>query len=134
MAITDNKAIGGSHYKSDIEPIDLIEQLGLTFHEGNVVKYVTRYTRKNGREDLEKAIWYVKRMIDNWRGPDHIGTFTDPLALETALEAYLKANRLQTTSMEAYVINMVCNSSERHGKVGLLKAGCSLKNLIKTYE
>jgi hypothetical protein len=130
----NNKAIGGSHYESDIEPIDLIEQLGLTFHEGNVVKYVTRHSLKNGREDLEKALWYVKRMIDNWRGPDNIGTFTDPLALETALEAYLTANRMPTCSTEAFIIDMICNNTDRYGFVGLHEAADTLMNLIKNYE
>ena len=33
--------------------------------KGNVLKYVWRYEKKNGVEDLEKAQWYLKRLIDS---------------------------------------------------------------------
>jgi hypothetical protein len=35
----------------------------LSFAEGNVVKYVTRYQQKNGLEDLQKARMYLDRLI-----------------------------------------------------------------------
>ena len=60
------------HYKGDerdIQPIDLIESQNLGFHEGNVVKYVCRYQRKNGKQDLEKAIDYLQRLI-RYKYPD----------------------------------------------------------------
>jgi hypothetical protein len=54
------------HYKGKgiIEPIDLIEAQNLGFAEGNIVKYVTRWQRKNGVEDLKKAKWYLDRLIE----------------------------------------------------------------------
>ncbi len=30
---------------------------------GNVIKYITRYRKKNGVEDLKKAEWYIKKLI-----------------------------------------------------------------------
>jgi hypothetical protein len=57
-----------SHYNiGKIEVIDFIEDQGLGFHLGNVVKYVSRAGRKNAQEtiaDLEKAEWYLKRYIE----------------------------------------------------------------------
>jgi hypothetical protein len=38
----------------------------MNFLEGNVVKYVTRYRMKNGLEDLEKAKWYLDRLIRDY--------------------------------------------------------------------
>ena len=32
------------------------------FYKGNVIKYVTRYQNKNGKEDLEKAQTYLERL------------------------------------------------------------------------
>jgi hypothetical protein len=56
--------IGGSHYENKgIQPIEFIEANNLGFHEANVVKYITRYKDKNGLEDLEKAKWYLDRLI-----------------------------------------------------------------------
>lgn len=52
------------HYKGEtIQPIDLIDSLGLGFYEGNIVKYVSRWQMKNGLEDLKKANWYLNRLI-----------------------------------------------------------------------
>lgn len=51
------------HYKGVVEPIELIEAQGLGFHEGNIVKYVTRWQKKGGLHDLEKAKWYIERLI-----------------------------------------------------------------------
>ena len=34
------------------------------FLKGNVLKYLWRYERKNGVEDLRKADWYLRRLIE----------------------------------------------------------------------
>ena len=56
-----------AHYvsKNGVEVIDIIEEFGLGFHLGNVIKYVLRAGHKlNELEDLEKAKWYLERVID----------------------------------------------------------------------
>lgn len=53
-----------AHYTSGkIEVIDFIEDQKLDFLEGNVIKYVSRYKKKNGLEDLKKAQWYLNKLI-----------------------------------------------------------------------
>ena len=54
-----------AHYKvGGIETIDFIEAKGLNYNLGNVVKYVTRADHKGERrENLEKALWYLKREL-----------------------------------------------------------------------
>lgn len=59
------------HYKtkSGLETIDVVE----AFTEGiegieavctaNVIKYICRWKKKNGIEDLRKAEWYLQRLI-----------------------------------------------------------------------
>ena len=55
-----------SHYNTgNIEVIDAIEDWGLDFNAGNVVKYVARHQHKaNPVEDLKKARWYLDRLIE----------------------------------------------------------------------
>lgn len=55
-----------SHYnKGKIEVIDFIEDQGLSFHLGNVIKYVARAGSKGDKlEDLKKAQWYLDRYIN----------------------------------------------------------------------
>ena len=52
--------VGGTHYKDmPIQPIEYIMKNGLGYLEGNVIKYVSRHTKKNGVEDIDKAIHYL---------------------------------------------------------------------------
>jgi len=37
----------------------------LGFCEGNVVKYISRWNKKGGSEDLRKAIRYIEILLDN---------------------------------------------------------------------
>ena len=51
---------GGGHYKDrGIQPLEYTMQNNLSFCEGNVVKYISRYKSKNGVEDLAKVIHYA---------------------------------------------------------------------------
>jgi len=54
-----------AHYKTGgIETIDFIEAKNLSYHLGNVVKYIARADSKGNREeDLLKARWYLNREI-----------------------------------------------------------------------
>lgn len=53
------------HYNvGKFEVIDVIDDWGLSFNLGNVVKYVARAEHKGKAvEDLEKAAWYINREI-----------------------------------------------------------------------
>lgn len=54
------------HYNfSYYEPIEVIEDWNLGFHEGCAVKYISR-ARHKGKEmqDLMKAIWYLERKVE----------------------------------------------------------------------
>jgi hypothetical protein len=57
------------HYGGDNNPyevIKIIEALGLDFHLGNVVKYISRAGKKheNVLEDMKKAKWYLDRWLE----------------------------------------------------------------------
>ena len=57
-----------SHYAAGrkYEPIDVIEDWVLGFHEANALKYISRSGRKDNQiQDLEKAVWYLERRIEH---------------------------------------------------------------------
>ena len=57
--------VGGDHYsKLAIQPVEYINKNNLTYLQGNVIKYVTRYKDKNGVEDLQKAKHYIDLLIE----------------------------------------------------------------------
>lgn len=58
------------HYQGKgLEAIDVIESFELNFNLGNTIKYVLRAGKKgNKKEDLEKAVWYLKRELNKFEG------------------------------------------------------------------
>ena len=61
-----------SHYqsKNGIEVIDVIEAFTEDLEgieavcAGNAIKYLCRWSKKNGVQDLEKSIWYIQKLIN----------------------------------------------------------------------
>lgn len=71
--MTDNVNHPAHYASGKIEVIDFIEDKGLNFNLGNVVKYVARAGKKKSSgksldakalEDLKKALWYLQREVD----------------------------------------------------------------------
>jgi hypothetical protein len=63
-AILNTTQVGGDHWI--LQPMqcwDYIHANGLNYFEGNVVKYVSRWRKKNGIEDLRKARHYLDKLI-----------------------------------------------------------------------
>ena len=60
-AFPQSRQVGGSHYKNfHIQPYEFISKNNLSFFQGNVVKYVCRYQRKGGAEDIKKIMHYCQ--------------------------------------------------------------------------
>lgn len=60
------------HYGGDTtyEAIKVIEAWELDFHLGNTVKYISRAGKKGDvKQDLEKAMWYLKRKLQSLEKP-----------------------------------------------------------------
>lgn len=56
------------HYQigGGLEVIDIIDAVvpdPSSYYLGNILKYELRYPKKGGVEDLEKARWYLNRLI-----------------------------------------------------------------------
>lgn len=56
--------INGSHYDLPIQPIEYAMKNGLDACQFSVVKYVTRFRKKNGKEDLLKARFFIDKLIE----------------------------------------------------------------------
>lgn len=70
MTNPNDTQIGGEHYKRMmIQPWDAMEAWMSSeefkgFLTGNIIKYIARYNRKDGIEDLEKAQHYLTKLIE----------------------------------------------------------------------
>lgn len=58
------KQVGGEHYKSMVmQPLELITLIKCSFIQGCIIKYISRYKAKNGKQDIEKCIHYAQLAI-----------------------------------------------------------------------
>ena len=57
-----DRQVGGEHYKNDfkIQPIEFITANNLSFIQASIIKYICRFDKKNGKEDIDKAIHYCE--------------------------------------------------------------------------
>jgi hypothetical protein len=60
-----NDKINPDYYiATKIQVSDFISEFNLDYFQGNIIKYVVRHKQKNGLEDLEKAKWYLEKLIE----------------------------------------------------------------------
>ena len=60
-----DKQISGAHYiRFKIQPSKFINDNKLLFAEGNAIKYICRHSVKGKQQDIEKAIHYLKMILE----------------------------------------------------------------------
>lgn len=57
------KQVGGEHYDAKYQHWDWVAETGLPYLEASATKYISRWRKKGGRQDLEKALSYVQKAI-----------------------------------------------------------------------
>lgn len=66
MSANDTQ-VGGDHYKTgDGKPQhwDMVRQFELDYFQGQITKYLFRHAKKNGKQDLEKAMHYLQKYME----------------------------------------------------------------------
>lgn len=56
--------VGGQHYRTDIQHWDYVVANKLDYFQGQITKYVTRWKKKNGLDDLRKAQHFLEKYIE----------------------------------------------------------------------
>jgi hypothetical protein len=64
MSKANNQQVGGDHYQQPIQHWDYVYENDIPYHEAMVIRYVERWRRKNGIEDLQKARHFVDKLIE----------------------------------------------------------------------
>lgn len=106
---TDKMVSHPDHYqsKTGLEVIEVIEAFtsDLTGIEAvdtaNVIKYICRWKKKNGLQDLNKAMWYLQNLINHVEEEDSNTAYE-----EDNLEEKIKESFVQWMNMEMGVNNL----------------------------
>lgn len=57
--------VGGGHYKDlPMQPVEFCQRNGLGFCESSAIKYVVRHKAKNGAQDIQKAIHFLRLLLE----------------------------------------------------------------------
>lgn len=55
--------VGGDHYKAEVQHWDVIEGADIAYLEATASKYIVRWRKKAGPQDLQKAATYLERAL-----------------------------------------------------------------------
>jgi hypothetical protein len=58
----NDRQVGGTHYSAPYQHWDFVIDGGLSYMEAQITRYVARHRKKNGAEDIEKAIHYAEKL------------------------------------------------------------------------
>jgi hypothetical protein len=62
---TNEQQVGGNHYERlKTEPVKVFAAFNFNWFQGEILKYVSRFQRKNGEQDLNKAIHISQMAVD----------------------------------------------------------------------
>ena len=64
MANSNERQVGGGHYCTPIQHWDYVAANNLDYFQGQITKYVSRWKKKNGVQDLEKAQHFLEKYLE----------------------------------------------------------------------
>ena len=62
MTKANDMQVGGDHYRSSLQHWDVVSTWNVPYLEGCASKYVSRWRKKNGLQDLEKALHFTNKL------------------------------------------------------------------------
>ena len=87
--------VGGRHYKAEFQHWDWVAYVGLGYFEGQITRYVMRWQKKNGVEDVKKAIHYTEKLME-LVGEIHVGNCVlRTKGTEDATKWFFKSSKVQ---------------------------------------
>lgn len=57
----NERQVGGTHYAAEFQHWDLVWRLRVGYFAGQITKYTSRWRKKNGAQDLEKARHFAEK-------------------------------------------------------------------------
>ena len=64
MTDANTQQVGGTHYQSKFQHWDWVGLLNMAYLPAQVTKYLARWRKKNGLQDLKKSAHFLDKMIE----------------------------------------------------------------------
>ena len=125
----NNRQVGGSHYQSAYQHWDYVQDcLSGRYLEGVITKYASRWRKKNGLEDLKKALHYLEKLKEEYAA-NRVEPLGEAATVNEAAERFVKAQR--SLDHEARILELLPTWS---GEQDLDEVGRQIKTLIAKAE
>lgn len=98
----NDRQVGGTHYKTDYQHWDFATDVKLPYLESAASKYVTRWKKKNGIQDLEKSKHYIEKIIALVAAGKYENLIPISPEMNTFVQKFISSNSLEM--IEAHII------------------------------
>ena len=129
-----DRQVGGTHYASKVQHVTFCQQNRIPWCEAAAIKYIIRHRKKNGRQDVEKALHYLELCIHE----EYVCKDTNPVGMRipdfnVATGDFLQANGVPVGSPEYKSVYAILQHHTKHGESTLRDAIRLLEGMLKTY-
>lgn len=120
---------GGDHYQSEYQHWSWVTDIGMTYLPATATKYLTRWRKKNGLQDLMKAQTYLDKLIVDWNTVFQF-TVEPPENIDELNARFVKSNELDSNSPEARICFLLSDLGDSDGIDRVMQARDVLSELI----
>ena len=104
-AAANARQVAGTHYRTAFQHWDLVAEAGMGYFDGQVTKYVSRWRKKNGLQDLEKAKHFAEKYYELLRaGTLHAVQGREAVKTNALLTTYIGAAQLDDQEAEVVML------------------------------
>ncbi len=99
--------VGGEHYRAlnaELQHWDLVALTGMGYFEGQITRYLARWRRKNGAEDVAKAMHYTDKLTELVSAERYLYRVSCTAAGWAAFKRFVAEQRLTRTEELAFEI------------------------------
>jgi hypothetical protein len=95
MTLANETQVGGTHYACEYQHWDLVHDVGFGYLEGQISKYVCRWRKKNGVQDLQKAAHFAAKLQEVFIGGGVSKQIVSPDIVDHCIKKFANHNSLE---------------------------------------
>jgi len=113
----NERQVAGDHYRSGLQHWDLVAHNKMGYFEAQITKYITRWKKKNGVQDVEKSIHYHEKLTELLENK----VLDLPYSREPKfLEEFKISNELYSVEYTIFYLLLTYTSMDELFRVGIL--------------
>jgi len=118
MGVND-KQVGGNHYNQvKVQHWDLVIENDLPYLPAQISKYVTRWKKKHGSQDIEKSIHYLEKLQTSLE--NGVLKYPTQERVPIKLEEFAEENKIGDIEKTIFYILLTYTRAEDLTRVGVL--------------